>query len=357
MKYPIFGIMFSFVLYLIACQKEEQPKYDSTAYILDYGTFPAPNLPADNALTKEKVLLGRMLFYEKKLSGNNTQACADCHLQAFAFSDTATFSLGIRGQRGKRQAMSIFNMAWHDNEFFWDGRAHLLRDQALKPIQDALEMDEKLENVITKLNASTAYKNQFYRAFESYEIDATKISLALEQFMMTIVSNNSKYDRYLAGKETLTAEEERGRALFFQEFNPFFPNKSGADCAHCHSGDNFENDQYMNNGLDTDAEMKDIGRENVTKLPEDKAKFKVPSLRNLALTAPYMHDGRFRTLEEVVDHYNQGLKPSSTLDGALEQNRPTGLQLSTTDKVALVSFLKTLTDTQLTTDKRYSSPF
>jgi cytochrome c peroxidase len=278
-------------------------------------------------------------------------------MQEFAFTDTARFSTGIQGKKGGRQAMTIFNMAWHGNEFFWDGRAHLLRDQSLKPIQDELEMDETLENVVKKLNAMQIYKDQFKRAFGSEEINELKISLALEQFMNSIVSNNSKYDQFLKDTTVFTASEKRGRKLFFDDYNPFFPNESGADCAHCHSGANFENDKYMNNGLDDNASVTDIGREKVTTMSGDKAKFKVTSLRNIELTAPYMHDGRFSTLEQVVDHYNAGIKASATLDPALEQTRAKGLFLNAQDKIDLVNFLKTLTDNTLITNKEYSDPF
>lgn len=347
----------STIMVINACKKDPDPQEPSPEpYVLDYGAFPAPVLPADNALTKEGVQLGRMLFYDKKLSRTNTQACASCHMQQFAFTDTSRLSLGVKNLPGKRQAMSVFNMAWHTNEFFWDGRAHLLRDQALKPIQDPLEMDETLENMVSKLQSGGDYPALFKKAFGTETVTAELVSKALEQFMLTIVSTQSKYDDYLAGKATLTPEEERGRYLFFTEYNPGFPAISGADCQHCHSGANFENDRYMNNGLDADADVTDIGREIVTGNVADKAKFKVPSLRNVALTAPYMHDGRFSTLEEVVDHYNL-VKNSATLDPSFQQQLPAGLQLSAADKAALVKFLKTLTDKKLTTNPEYASPF
>jgi len=335
----------------------DEVKHDETPYMLDYGIFPPPAIAADNKLTVQGVKLGRILFYDKKLSSDLSMACASCHLQEFAFADTAKFSIGVQGKPGGRQTMTVFNMAWHSNEFFWDGRAHLLRDQSLKPIQDKLEMDETLPNVVAKLQASQMYRDQFKRAFGTDEITDTKMSLALEQFMNSIVSNKSKYDRYLNDTTVFTASEKRGRRLFFEDYNPFFPNQSGADCAHCHSGDNFENDKYMNNGIDDDAGIKDIGREEVTKKASDKAKFKVTSLRNIALTAPYMHDGRFTTLEQVVDHYNSGIKSSATLDPALEQTRAKGLFLDAQAKIDLVNFLKTLTDNELTKNPAFSSPF
>lgn len=346
------------ILLFHACTKEpvEQPGNNSPIQ-LEYGIFPPPAIAADNPLTFEGVKLGQMLFYEKMLSKNNSMSCASCHKQENAFSDTSRFSIGVRGLPGGRQAMAIFNMAWHTNEFFWDGRSHLLRDQSLKPIQDHLEMDETIPSVISKLQATTIYPLQFKRAFNTTTITAELMSKAMEQFMNSIVSNQSKYDAYLAGTATLTAQEERGRFLFFTEFNPSFPNASGADCQHCHGGSNFENDNYMNNGLDTDAEITDAGRMLVTNNPNDRGKFKVPSLRNIELTPPYMHDGRFNTLEEVVEHYNQ-VTNSSTLDATFQQQLPyNGLNLSESDKAALVSFLKTLTDYKLISNSKLSNPF
>lgn len=346
-------IIVGLILCVVSCKKEGVPEeesaivLDTTPYVLEHPShFPPPDLPVDNMLTQQKVKLGKMLFHETMLSGDNTQACADCHLAAHAFNDPSQFSIGIEGLPGNRNAMSVFNLAWNTNGFFWDGRAETLREQSLMPIQDHLEMNETLENVVSKLSASQTYKDQFTRAFGSDQISAEKIGLAMEQFMLTIVSGGSKYDDYLQGSYQLTESEERGRELFFTEYNPFFPEESGADCAHCHSGSNFENDQYMNNGLDTDDMITDEGRMNVTNDPADRAKFKVTSLRNIELTAPYMHDGRFSTLEEVVDHYNEGIQLSSTVDVTLSNTEATGLMLSDQDKSDLIAFLKTLTDTE-----------
>ncbi len=364
MRLSFFLFISLFILTLFSCKEDETPApptevvvLDETPYDFRRGALPAPNLPEDNALTVAKVQLGRMLFYDVKLSKDGSQACADCHRQENAFTDTDRFSIGVRGLPGKRQAMSVFNMAWNDNEFFWDGRAHLLRDQAVLPIQDELEMDESLENVVAKLRAEQEYTDQFIRAFGDDAVTDDRIGLALEAFMLTIVSHNSKYDKFLAGTAELTESEERGRQLFETEYNPFFPESSGADCQHCHGGANFENDLYMNNGLDTDAEMQDDGRMAATGDSADRGKFKVTTLRNIALTAPYMHDGRFQTLEEVIDHYNEGIQPSATLNPALENTRATGLLLTEQDKVDLLNFLHTLTDEDLLTREEFGSPF
>ncbi len=361
-KYFLIPILAALVI--IACNDEEDTvitsepvTFDETPYIFEYGALPEPELPTDNLLTEQGIQLGRMLFYEPMLSNDGTQSCASCHNQPDGFSDAERFSIGVEGLPGKRQAMPVFNMAWHSNEFFWDGRAQLLRDQSLKPIQDPLEMNETLENVIAKLSNSQMYKDQFMRAFGSEEITAEKMALAMEQFMLSIVSYSSKYDKYLAGEAELTASEERGMILFEMEYNPFFPEFSGADCAHCHGGAKFENDEYMNNGLDTDAEFTDLGREEVTNDPADRAKFKVPSLRNIAVTAPYMHDGRFQTLEEVIDHYDSGIKESSTADPTVLNTKETGLFLTPQDKEDLINFMKTLTDERFLNEDAYKSPF
>ncbi len=334
-------------------------KYDPTPYVLDLvnSTLPAPNLPADNPLTKAKVELGRMLFYETMLSSDNAVSCASCHIQGDGFSDRNQFSVGVGGATGGRQAMAIFNMAWHDNQFFWDGRADLLRDQSLGPIENPLEMNETLDNVIKKLYTSQIYKNQFMRAFGDFEITSEKMSFAMEAFMMSIISDDSKYDKFLMGEVTLTESEERGRVLFFADYNPFFPELSGADCAHCHAGNNFENDLYMNNGLDTDAQFVDLGREDATADLADRAKFKVTSLRNIAITGPYMHDGRFETLEQVINHYNTSIQSSSTVDPAILGTQSTGLMLDAQEQEDLLNFLHTLTDYTYLNNPDYSTPF
>jgi cytochrome c peroxidase len=331
---------------------------DSTPYQL---VFPAhvtpPILPADNPLTQAKVELGRMLFHETALSGDETMSCATCHLQSAGFSDTARFSIGIQGLPGHRQAMAVSNMAWNSNRFFWDGRAELLRHQSLLPIEDELEMDENLDDVIAKLSVESEYIHQFTRAFGDGNITRERISLTLEQFMLSIVSYGSRYDQHLAGESVLNESELRGLDLFFMEYNPFFPEFSGADCAHCHSGINFENDDFMNNGLDSDAAMQDSGFMVVTGSPQDRARFKVTSLRNIELTPPYMHDGRFATLEEVVDHYNEGIQLSATVDPALAATQETGLLLDEQGRLDLVAFLKCLTDPTLAENPQYKSPF
>jgi len=344
------------VLLSVACSDEtttpEEPvAYDPTPYQLDLKGLPPPpgGVPADNPLTVEGVKLGDMLFNEKMLSKDGSQSCASCHLQEHAFSDPRRFSIGVEGLPGTRQAMAVFNMLWRrpgpQGGFFWDGRAELLRHQALMPIQDPLEMNETLENVVSKLQASKTYRDQFVRAFNTDTVNVQLIGRALEQFMNTLVSGNTKFDKVQRGEAMFTPSEQRGRDLFFREVDPNLGIR-GAECFHCHGGPNFSNNQFMNNGLDSDAEFTDLGRYNVTQRPPDRARFISPSLRNIAATAPYMHDGRFTTLEEVVDHYNTGVKRSATVELPLMQFnlRPGGLGLTDQDKQDLVAFLKTLSD-------------
>ena len=346
------------IVFLAGCMDDEPAvTYDPTLYPLSFGHFPDPLIPADNIPTVAGVSLGRMLFYEKALSKNASMSCADCHVQKDGFSDNRKFSIGVENLPGNRQAMALFNLAWHRNGMFWDGRSPQIRDQALRPIQDPLEMNETLENAVSKLNAKKEYRDAFIRAFGDDSITSERIGLAIEQFEITMISNDSKFDRFQRGEVQLTESEERGRVLFFREVDPFFGIKGG-ECFHCHGGFNFTNDEYMNNGLDDDAGFTDEGRFAVTSDPADMAKFKVPSLRNIALTAPYMHDGRFETLEEVLDHYNTGVKQSATLDPLMFHNlEPGGLQLDEQDKADIIAFLHTLTDMNFTTREAFSNPF
>ncbi len=241
--------------------------------------------------------------------------------------------------------------------FFWDGRAHTLRDQVLMPIQDPLEMDEALESVINKLQSKTDYVTHFEEVFGTSGINSLNISLALEQFVHSIVSNKSKYDKFLKNEATLTPSEERGRLLFFKRYDPSAPNAAFANCVQCHGGPNFENDDYMNNGLDLEVDIDDIGRAIVTNSSNDIGEFKVPSLRNVELTPPYMHDGRFETLEEVVNHYSEGIKYSPTVNPTLLSISNLGPLLNEQQKADVVSFLKTLTDYELISNSKYSDPF
>lgn len=339
------------------CTTSDEPQqFSTTPYTLNLkGSLPNVDdiLPKDNPLTVEGVELGRRLFYERKFSINNTQSCADCHHQENAFSDPRKVSLGAQGQVGKRNSMSLVNLIYH-KEMFWDGRAPTLRKQVLMPIEDHSEMNETLPNVITKLNASTTYPDLFAKAFGTKEINSERIAKALEQFLITLVSVDSRYDRFLRGELTLTPSENRGAKLFFLESAPL-QNIYGADCFHCHGTSLFTTNSFSNNGISPDSLFKDLGRFEVTKKNQEQAHFKIPTLRNIALTSPYMHDGRFTTLDEVIEHYNSGVHPSATLDPEMRLIIG-GLKLTQTDKADLKAFLHALTDSVFITNQAFAKP-
>jgi cytochrome c peroxidase len=319
---------------------------NATPYRLSISVFfPRPSLPLDNPLTEEGVELGRRLFNDPLLSINNRQSCVSCHDAHAGFAETRRVSVSAEGYLGARNAMPLFNLAWK-NSFFWDGRAATLREQVLQPIQNPIEMHESLSNVVAKLEqggsaGDASYQILFQRTFGSTEITADRIARALEQFLLTQVSHNTKFDRALSGEASLTREEQRGFELFHTEYDPRH-GQFGADCFHCHGGPLFQSQSFANNGLD--AKFSDLGRGRITGKGSDDGKFATPSLRNVAVTAPYMHDGRFASLEEVVAHYSGGVKRSATLDPNLAKHPKGGLHLSAEDQRALVAFLKTLTD-------------
>lgn len=302
--------------------------------------FPKVSLPSDNPLTREAVALGEKLFHDTRLSINNTQSCASCHDQSHAFSDLRRFSLGAEGQIGKRQAMPLFNLAWAHG-FFWDGRAKTLREQVLMPIQDGHEMNETLERVAEKIKADVDMLGLFAKAFGSKEITTERMAKALEQYLLTLISQDSRFDRAVRKVAELSEQEKRGLQLFVTEHDPK-RGLMGADCFHCHGGTLFTDHQYRDNGLKLTPD--ELGRMAVTGQATDRGKFKTPSLRNIAVTAPYMHDGRFSTLEEVVAHYSGPMEKRDTLDPNLAKHPMAGIQLSVEDQQALIAFLKTLTD-------------
>lgn len=358
----------SAVFLLASCKKDGMVEQDTTTLPIEQSTgFPAPNLPGDNPITEARSQLGRKLFYDELLSSDQTVSCASCHIQGDAFGDRNRFSIGVGGAEGGRQGMAIFNLAWHTGGFFWDGRAATLREQAVGPIENPLEMNESLPNVIAKLNNTNDYPAMFAAAFGDENITSDRIGLALENFMLTIVSNDSKYDAYLAGNVTLTASEERGRRLFFG-LNADGPGGGGppgqggggpqarANCVQCHGGANFDSPQFFNIGLDNDGNISDIGREGVTGNPADRAKFKTTSLRNIAVTGPYMHDGRFSTLDQVLQFYNNGVNQSNTLAPQLRDAAQNGMGLSPQDRQDIINFLNTLTDPTYLNNPAYSDP-
>ncbi len=314
------------------------------SYVTSYlGEMP---IPENNPITIEGVELGKMLFYDKRLSGDNTMSCAGCHLQTSGFTDPEQFSEGITGELGGRNAMQIINAGWFTS-FFWDGRAESLEHQAFGPVVNPVELNETWQNVEDKLSADPEYPAMFAKVFGSTTIDSVRISKAISQFERTLISFNSKFDNYFYGDFTgFTPSEENGFDIYFSE---------RGDCIHCHSGPILTDNEFRNNGLD--SELTDIGLGEITGNPEDNGKFKVPTLRNIEFTAPYMHDGRFETLEEVVEHYNSGVHVDSpNLDPEME-HASEGLNLTDQEKIDLVNFLKTFSDPDFINNPEFSDPF
>lgn len=310
--------------------------------------FPQPALPADNPLTVEGIALGELLFSDPRLSGNGAQSCASCHAVERAFSDVAALSRGADGIAGARNAMPLVNLAWSPH-FAWDGSQPRIRDQARAAWTNPIEMHAAPSKIVAVLAADSALATRFRRAFATREITAERITLALEQYLLVQVAADSKFDRALRGTAELSEEEKHGFELFATEYDPG-RGRRGADCFHCHGGALFTDFAMKNNGLDRIP--LDRGRGAVTGSGDDHGKFKTPSLRNVALTAPYMHDGRFATLEEVVAHYDHGVQRAPSLDPNLGKHPDGGLELSPDDQRALVAFLRALTDARF----GYSSP-
>lgn len=304
----------------------------------------APLVPNNNPLTEEGITLGKKLFFEKRLSGDNTQSCASCHSPQNSFTDDTRFSDGIDGTFGTRNSMPLFNLAWNfSDRFTWGGKELGLERQALEPVRNPIEMHSVWTDVVTKLQQDSQYPNLFLRAFGTATIDSLLITKAIAQFERTLISGNSKFDQYLLGAAQLTAEELNG-------FNVFMDEAKG-DCFHCHGSDNnplWTDNAFHNNGLDT--AFTDLGLGGVTGDPNDNGKFRSPSLRNLAFTAPYMHDGRFATLDDVINHYSEGLKSSSTIDPLMKKVQQGGVGLSAQDKADLKAFLLTLSDNNFVTN-------
>lgn len=273
-------------------------------------------IPANNPTTEHGVNLGRMLFYETALSSNNKISCATCHQQKRAFTDGQRFSGGFDGILQPRNTMSLANLLWV-RQFFWDGRISGLEKQAEIPLTGPHEMGQTLNISAEKLRNKKIYASRFRDAFGSESITGESISKALSQFQRTLVSAGSRYDQYLQGKYMPTATELNGIKLFFTGPDPA-RNIRGANCGHCHGGPKTFIELFHNNGLDSVS--KDPGRENVTGQEHDRGRFRVVTLRNIALTAPYMHDGRFNTLEEVISHYNEHVTQSNTLSPFLQNN-------------------------------------
>lgn len=321
------------------------------------------NTPGSNPTTSSGATLGRVLFYDRELSLNRTVSCASCHEQARGFADSRALSVGFAGGNTRRHSMGLTNARFYQRgRAFWDERAQTMEIQALTPIQDPVEMGMTLADLETRLAQKSYYPALFDAAFGDPAISADRIGKAIAQFVRSLVSITSRYDqgRAMVGNfnqpfPNFTAQENQGKNLFLTA-----PQAGGAGCGGCHATEAFVNEQNgpMNNGLDSNTSA-DQGAFETFGTPNFLGSFKVPSLRNIGVRAPYMHDGRFATLEQVVEHYNSGVQPHPNLDPRLRlpNGNPIRLNLTAAQKQALVAFMNTLTDTAFLADPRYSDPF
>lgn len=290
--------------------------------------------------TQNQINLGRALFYDPILSEDNSISCASCHnvYTAFAHTDHA-LSHGIYDRIGKRNAPALFNLAWQKS-FMWDGAINHIEVQALAPISHPSEMNEEIGHLVEKLRANAAYQSKFSLAFGDTAISSSKTLQALAQFLLHIVTWNSKYDSVQRGERSFTTQENKGYQLFQKH------------CNSCHLEPLFTNHLFKNNGLLVDSNLKDFGRVVVSLNPSDSFSFKVPSLRNIEYTYPYMHDGRIKTLSEVLNHYTHAKGMNSKADLLLKK----GLPLSSKDKVDIIAFLLTLSDRSFLFNPNYNYP-
>ena len=337
-------------LWLVSCSEEDADSgYEAivendtlSIEIPDYFPEVTYNFEA-NPPTEKGFELGKKLFYDGKLSSDGVVSCGFCHIQDFSFTHhTHIVSHGVNGALGTRNAQPLQNMIFM-NEFTWDGAAESLDAQPIIPITAEVEMNESFSNIIDKLQADEEYPQLFAEAFENGEVNSDNMLKAISQFLVMMVSADSKYDKILKNEGSqFTAEEEAGKVLFDQK------------CATCHAGVLFTDQSYRNNGLPIDPEYDDEGRSRVTGLQADKYKFKVPSLRNIQITYPYMHDGRFQTLAQVLDHYDSGMVVTENLDPVFQQNENLGISLTEDEKQKIIAFLETLTDDNFLLDDRFA---
>ena len=320
--------------------------YEPNAVFFSYPqNFPTPDIPSFNPTTLEGINLGRHLFYDPILSSDNTVSCASCHKQEFAFGDNKQYSLGVNQAVGERNVPTIINLSFQ-SDFDWDGKNNSIEDQAVRPIFNEIELHNNNWNeVINRLEGSDLYHELFCNAFGTSVIDSMKILMALAQFERALLSTESKFDKWLRGEVMFTDEEIDGFNIYSTE---------RGDCFHCHPTGLFTDNLFHNNGLDSD--FTDLGRYNITGDENDRGSFKSPSLRNIEYSAPYMHDGRFETIEEVIDHYNFGGHPSPTVD-PLMKYVGIGLFLTEQEKYNLKSFLLTLSDESFINNENFSNPF
>lgn len=332
------------------------PLFDPTPYVFPrLRFFPAMPTSSQNQVTNEGVELGRYLFYDPTLSKTRKMSCATCHKQEHAFSDAPNaLSLGSNNVLMKRNTMPLFNLAWYPR-FFWDGRAPSLEAQIAHPLRNADEMNITFDTLSNRLSRSKFYRNKFKAAFGSNTIDSNSITNALAQFLRVLISANAKYDQALSLKVKFASDELAG----FDLVNDM---TKGA-CSHCHTIDQNSlgtTTEFSNNGLDfvdNAKKYKDMGFGEVTAKEADAGKFKIPSLRNLGFTAPYMHDGRFKTLEEVIDFYSEGVKVTKNIDSKMTFAHRGGARLSAKEKQQIIAFLQTMNDSAFISNPNFSNPF
>ncbi len=327
---------------------------DGTAYEFPLLTLFPPMPASDNMPSKTGAELGRYLFYDTLLSSNYQFSCATCHRQEVAFSDAPNrFSLGITGEPLPRNTMPLFNLAWYD-ALFWDGKAATIEQQVLHPVRAEEEMNLSWKEATARVRSSRFYREKFGEAFGPAPIDSSLIAKAIAQFLRTLVSQDSKYDRVLRREAIFTEQEYEGFLLVNDQ--------SMGNCLQCHTTDSNAlgtTGEFSNNGLQAvyaPEQYSDKGLGSITGLKQDLGKFKIPSLRNVALTAPYMHDGRFSTLEAVVDFYSEGLHNSYNVDSKLSSARTGGLCLEPEQKLQILAFLHTLTDSTFISKSSFSNP-
>jgi len=314
-------------------------------------------IPEDNPMRTAAVELGRFLFWEKKLSGNNAMSCGTCHAPDAAFSDPQATSTGIDGVNGTRNSMALVNLVF-DEIITWDGAQPDLEQQSIEPVENVIEMHDEWVEVVLELAGDPLYPPMFESAYGTDCVTKERASKAIAQFIRSMTSFNAKYDRASFGPENFTELENIGLTIWNQEGGDpeFTPGgQFGADCFHCHTLSNhrFTDNEFHNNGLD--SVFTDLGRGGVTGLPQDMGLFKTPTLRNIELSAPYMHDGRFNTLAEVIDHYNSGGHPSPTIDPFMKFSTG-GLALTPEKKEGLIAFLKTFTDEEFVNNPAFQDP-
>ncbi len=342
-KYFFISVLFAMLAGLLAFTSDN-------AYFTITASDVKPNYPKNfpkpvytfknNIPTPAGFTLGRKLFYDPILSKDSSISCAFCHqrIAAFAHFDHPV-SHGINGLLGKRNVPPLENLIWQ-NSYMWDGGVNNLEVQPLSPISNPVEMNEDISHVLKKLQQNKTYVSLFKDAFGDTIITSQKLLRSLAQFTGLMISDNSRYDKYIRGEDTLSKSEMNGLVLF------------RANCTSCHKEPLFTDNTYRNNGLKYDSSFKDSGRVTITGLKSDFMKFKVPTLRNIEMTYPYMHDGRFHTLKQVIDHYTQRLDTIPGIDPALAKS----ISLSENDKTDLIAFLKTLTDKTFLYDRRFVDP-